>query len=339
MNGLFQETSTGGKNIACLGAGLIGTAWAITFARAGREVLLYDCSEQALERAELAIEETLAQLAATGMPIVPDAVTARIHLVRSLEDAVHEAAFVQESIAENLESKRDLFAAIGPSLSPDTIVASSTSELVPTSLFEGIQCAPQALVVHPINPPYLIPVVELCRSPWTTDRTYDACRSFMIEIGQQPILVRREISGFIVNRLQAALLGETMHLIGEGYATVNDIDKAVADALGLRWALLGPIMTAHLNAPGGLVDYMSKFRDSYASVIRTLRVNYEWSDELIQRLSAQIDNDESAGAPLSIAERDRFIVRLRALKQSLKAEASPAISHSVQPTLDTISTP
>jgi L-gulonate 3-dehydrogenase len=304
-----------GTRVTCIGAGVIGTGWAVTFARAGVRVTLCDESEAALDLAGATLRKTFEQLG-TGTADAAE-VLHRVRLEADLERALVGAEYVQESITENREQKRVLLEAVSDH-APHAIIGSSTSELVPSFLFEGLRCAPRALVAHPINPPYLIPVVELCRSPWTTDAAFNACHSLLLSIGQQPVLVRHEIAGFLVNRLQAAVLGEAMHLIGEGFADVSDIDIAVSEALGPRWALLGPITTAHLNAPNGVSEYMEKFGASYADLSRTLRVDYPWSAELITRVAEQVSSLEQSGNAWTSGERDLFLMKLTNLKTRLK---------------------
>src|SRR5204862_7044951 len=121
----------------------------------------------------------------------------------------------------------------------------------------------RCLVAHPVNPPHLVPIVELCGAPWTAPATIGRAQAVYTEIGQVPVVVRRELDGFILNRLQGALLSEAMRLVGEGYVSPDDLDKTIRDGLGLRWAFLGPFATIELNAPGGVVDYCLRYSGFY----------------------------------------------------------------------------
>ena len=121
----------------------------------------------------------------------------------------------------------------------------------------------RCLVGHPVNPPHLVPLVELCGAPWTAPDAIDRARKVYREIGQVPVTVNREIDGFVLNRLQGALLAEAFRLVGEGFISAEDLDRTVKDGLGLRWAFLGPFETIELNAPGGIPDYCARYTGFY----------------------------------------------------------------------------
>jgi L-gulonate 3-dehydrogenase len=121
----------------------------------------------------------------------------------------------------------------------------------------------RCLVGHPVNPPHLVPLVELCGAPWTSADAIDRARTIYREIGQVPVTINREINGFVLNRLQGALLAEAFRLVGEGYISAADLDHSVKDGLGLRWSFLGPFETIELNAPGGIPDYCARYTGFY----------------------------------------------------------------------------
>ncbi len=130
------------------------------------------------------------------------------------------------------------------------MLASSTSAIPASRFTEGLAGRARCLVAHPVNPPHLVPIVELCGAPWTAPATIARAERVFASVGQVPIVVRRELDGFVLNRLQGALLSEAMRLVGEGYVSADDLDKTVRDGLGLRWSFLGPMATIELNAPG-----------------------------------------------------------------------------------------
>ena len=132
------------------------------------------------------------------------------------------------------------------------MLASSTSAIPASQFTEALPGCARCLVAHPVNPPHLVPIVELCGAPWTTPPVIERAKRIYAEVGQVPIVVNREIDGFILNRLQGALLSEAMRLVGEGYVSPADLDKTVRDGLGLRWSFMGPLATIELNAPAGL---------------------------------------------------------------------------------------
>jgi 3-hydroxyacyl-CoA dehydrogenase len=176
---------------------------------------------------------------------------------------------------------------------------------------EGLPGVERCLVAHPVNPPSLIPLVELCPTPWTSAETLERVRDLMVAIGQKPIVLKKELPGFILNRLQYTLVGEALHLVGEGYCEPEDIDAVLADALALRWVLMGPMQVAHLNATEGFAGFVAQLGDMMRTVGREARPDYPWDDTLIarihERLSERTPVADIAGAQ---AERDRHLMSL-----------------------------
>ncbi len=245
--------------VAIIGAGLIGRAWAMIFARAGWNVALHDTDAGALRDAPELCREGLAILESHGLCADPAAAAARIGIAADLAEAVTGADHVQENGPERLEIKQALFAELDALCPPSTVIASSTSAIQCSLFTERLQHRARCLVAHPVNPPHLIPVVELSGAPWTDPLAIAKARAMFAAIGQAPVEVRREIDGFILNRLQAALLTEAFRLVAEGYATPDDLDTTVSQGLGLRWSFMGPFETIDLNAPGGIADYCARY--------------------------------------------------------------------------------
>jgi 3-hydroxyacyl-CoA dehydrogenase len=251
------------RHVAIVGVGLIGRAWAAIFARAGWTVRLTDPHGQTLEAAPQLIRDELHALARHGLANDPDAAAARISVAANLADAVKDVAFVQENGPENVDQKIAIFAELDRLAPPNALLASSTSAIVASRFTETLLGRARCLVGHPVNPPHLVPLVELCGAPWTSQQTVDRAREIYREIGQVPVTVNREINGFILNRLQGALLAEAFRLVGEGYVSAEDLDHTVKDGLGLRWSFLGPLETIELNAPGGIPDYCARYTGFY----------------------------------------------------------------------------
>ncbi|KAA0075079.1 3-hydroxyacyl-CoA dehydrogenase [Tardiphaga sp. P9-11] len=251
------------RHVAIVGVGLIGRAWAAIFARAGWTVRLTDPHGPTLEAAPQLIRDELHALASHGLANDPDAAAARISVAASLADAVRDVTFVQENGPENVDQKIAIFAELDRLAPPDALLASSTSAIVASRFTEMLPGRARCLVGHPVNPPHLVPLVELCGAPWTAQQTVDRAREVYREIGQVPVTVNREINGFILNRLQGALLAEAFRLVGEGYVSAEDLDHTVKDGLGLRWSFLGPLETIELNAPGGIPDYCARYKGFY----------------------------------------------------------------------------
>lgn len=248
------------ERIAVVGAGLIGRAWAMVFARAGLEVRLWDKLPGVAEKAMPLIRERLAdQLAAGLIQEAPDLVAARITPVATLAECVAGAAYVQENGPERLLPKQELFAELDRLCPKDVVLASSTSG-IPASEFTGnLAGRGRCLVAHPVNPPYLVPLVELVGAPWTDPAVVAKARALMERVGQVPVTAMKETQGFVLNRLQAALVAEAFRMVRDGVMSVADVDRCVKDGLGLRWSFMGPFETIDMNAPGGVADYCERF--------------------------------------------------------------------------------
>jgi len=305
------------ETVAVIGAGLVGRAWAMVFARGGHPVMLYDANEAALAPALDAIEAGLADLHAHGLIAEPPtAVRRRVTAATSLADALREAGYVQENVFESLEVKKEIFAAMDPLAPPNAILASSTSG-IPASVFTAnLEGRHRCLVAHPINPPSLIPLVEVVPAPWTAPEVVARTISLLEGVGQVPIVVRREVPGFIVNRLQGALLNEAFRLVEDGYVSGADLDKAVKDGLGLRWSFMGPFETIDLNAPGGLADYCARYGPLYHQIAKeaTPRV---WSEALIGKVARErLEVLPASERPARQAWRDRLLTALVAHKRA-----------------------
>ena len=251
------------RTIAVVGAGLIGRAWSMVFARAGWRVRLNDRVPAQLDAARAFIEASLAEQAQYGLVTDPAAAMARIDFVPELARAVAGVGWVQENLPETLEVKRAVYAELDRLAPPAAVLASSTSAIPASRFTEDLAGRARCLVAHPVNPPHLVPIVELCGAPWTSPDTLERAKVVYAEVGQVPIVVRRELDGFILNRLQGALLAEAMRLVGEGYVSPEDLDKTIRDGLGLRWAFMGPFATIELNAPGGIPDYCARYGDFF----------------------------------------------------------------------------
>jgi len=249
--------------VAVIGAGLIGRAWSMVFARAGWSVTLTDTSAAALAAAPALLRAGLADLAEHGLAAASAAAAKRIAIRRSIAEAAAEADFVQECGPETVAEKIAIFRALDEAAPRRAILASSSSAIAASKYTKSLKGRARCLVAHPVNPPHLVPIVELCPAPWTSRKTVDAARRLYQRLGQVPILVRREVEGFILNRLQGALLAEAFRLIGAGYVSAADLDRTIKDGLGLRWSFMGPIETIELNAPGGIADYCVRYTGFY----------------------------------------------------------------------------
>ena len=261
------------QKAAIIGAGLIGKSWAIVFARAGWQVTVYDSDSAVLAAAPADIRRNIQTMQEAGM-LEPDqplceTLLGNISFEPDMAVALKTAIYVQECGPEDLEIKRELFATMDKLAAPETVLASSTSALVTSSFTGNLTGRGRMLVAHPVNPPHLVPLVELSPAKWTDPAVVAEARKIMETIGQTPILVRQEIDGFILNRLQAALLNEAVRLVQGGYVSPEDLDRTVADGLGLRWSFMGPFETIDLNAPAGVTDYAARYSPFFKRIVES----------------------------------------------------------------------
>lgn len=255
------------SKIAIVGSGLIGRAWATIFASHGFDVALHDVRQEAAVAARAHIGRNLEELAGHGLVDDPAGSLARITVAPDLAAALKDAVLVQENGPETIEAKRALFAEMDRLADPSTILASSTSFIIASRFAEGLKGQARCLVAHPVNPPHLVPIVELAPAPFTDPAVVERARLIYEQAGQVPILLRKEKPGFVLNRLQAVLLAEAFRLVGEGVASPQDIDKTIKDGLGLRWSFMGPFETIELNAPGGIPDYCARYGPSLSTMV------------------------------------------------------------------------
>ena len=231
---------------------------------------------------------------------------------------------MQENTPENLESKQRVFAELDELADPGTVLASSTSALLPSKFTESLAGRARCVVVHPINPPYLVPAVEIVPAPWTDPAVVERTRALMVAAGQAPIVMKREIDGFVMNRLQGALLEEAFRLVADGYASVEDVDIGLREGLALRWSFMGPFETMDLNAPAGVRDYVERYEGLYEGLYETMQRRVEWGGEVIETVEGErrelLPADELQQRQLW---RDRRLMALAAHKRRALRDIGP----------------
>ena len=311
------------SKIALVGLGLVGRAWAISFARAGHEVSIWDERAEAIDEALAFVNKALPELDANDLLNGEAAlnVRARMRRAESLEEALDGASHVQENTPEDLEIKRRVFAELDRVAEPDAVLASSTSAILPSLFTEQLAGRGRCLVAHPINPPYLIPAVEIVPAAWTDPRIVRRTASFFEAAGHAPIALKREIDGFIVNRLQGVLLEEAFRLVADGFASTEDVDVALRDGLALRWSFMGPFETIDLNAPGGVRDYATRYQHIYAQIFPSTQRRVDWSGPAMNGIEAE----RRARLPADklgerAAWRDRRLMALAAHKKRAEGD-------------------
>ena len=306
------------SKVAIVGTGFIGRAWAISFARAGHNVALWDVQPNAPADALSYIDAILPDLASNDLlgGRTPAAVRAGIAASATLEAALEGAEHIQENTPEDIKVKRQVMASLDVAAPPRAVIASSTSALLPSLFTENLAGRARCLVVHPLNPPYVIPAAEVVPSPWTDPNVVVRTADFLRACGHAPIVMKRELDGFVMNRMQGALLEEAFRLVADGYASVEDIDIGLRDGLALRWCFMGPFETIDLNAPGGVRDYIERYQSIYSRLFPAMQHRVDWSGPVVDRVEAERRKQLPAAALRDRqAWRDRRLMALAAHKR------------------------
>jgi L-gulonate 3-dehydrogenase len=304
--------------VAVIGSGFVGRAWAISFARAGCEVALWDQDKDAPSKAVAYIERLLPDLEANDLLNGGAAaeVAARVHVAPTLESALEGVVHAQENTPEDVEVKRAVFTRLDAAAPADAVLASSTSAILPSAFTENLKGRARCLVVHPINPPYLIPAAEVVPAPWTDPSAVERAAEFLRSAGHAPIVMKREIDGFVMNRLQGALLEEAFRLVDQDYAGVEDVDVGIREGLALRWSFMGPFETIDLNAPGGVRDYADRYQGIYSGIFPSSQWRVDWSGPVMDIIEPERRKKLAAD---KLAERqtwrDRRLIALAAHKR------------------------
>jgi L-gulonate 3-dehydrogenase len=308
--------------VSVIGAGSIGKAWALVFAQAGHTVALWDPHAGVLAASPTAILGRLDDMAAHSLlHEAPSSVLARIDCAASLPSAVEGAVHVQENGPEDLAQRRVLFRELDRHAPPEATLASSTSGMPPSSFTEDLPGRNRCLVAHAGNPPYLLPLVELCPAPWTAADAMGRVTALMEGAGRRVAPMLKEAEGFILNRLQGALLAEAFRLVADGIAQPAAIDTVMKGSLGLRWSFMGPFETIDLNAPGGIADFCHRYGALYER-LQTQMPPRDWDEALVGRVASERRADlPVAGIPERQDWRDR---RLMALAVHLAQQPPPA---------------
>ncbi len=276
------------KKVALIGCGLIGQSWAVTFLSSGWSVSLFDPVEGIVETAKEKIMANLSNLQNHGL--VEDCTVLksldRIHLSQSLSEAVKECTYIQESGPEDLDIKKEITHKIDKVTPVNIPIASSTSGIPTSAYAANIPGNYRCVVAHPINPPHLIPAVEIVPAPFTKETIKETVKEIILSIGKEPLELKKETPGFVVNRLQGALLKEAFNLIKNNISSAEDIDKAISHGLGLRWSFMGPFQTIHLNAPEGIKGYVERYGTMYSEMFQGSDAS--WSELVEDGLDAEL---------------------------------------------------
>ncbi|MFF8453368.1 3-hydroxyacyl-CoA dehydrogenase NAD-binding domain-containing protein [Streptomyces albidoflavus] len=295
------------RRVACVGAGVIGGGWVAHFLARGYDVTAWDPAPDAAQKLRRLVDAAWPAL--TSLGLAEGASPDRLTVTETLEQAVADAEFVQESAPEKLDLKRDLLTRLDAATPPGVVIASSTSGYPMTDM-QTTAADPSRLVVgHPFNPPYLIPLVEVVGGEHTDPAAVAWAARFYEAAGKSVITMDNEVPGFIANRLQEALWREALHMVANGEATVRDIDLSITEGPGLRWAVMGPMLTFALaGGEGGMAHMLDHFGPSLKSPWTRLEAP-ELDKELYDAVVAGCDEaaDGRSIADL-VAERDKGVI-------------------------------
>ncbi|KAA5838377.1 L-carnitine dehydrogenase [Saccharopolyspora hirsuta] len=308
------------RRVACIGAGVIGGGWVAHFLARGYQVTAWDPAPEFEAKLRRLVDAAWPAL--TELGLADGASRDNLVIAATLEDAVADAEFVQESAPEDLALKRDLLARIDAATPAGVVVSSSTSGYGMTEM--QVDCpTPQRLVVgHPFNPPYLIPLVEVVGGERTESWAVRWASEFFEVAGKSVITMDREVPGFIANRLQEAIWREALHMVANGEATVEQIDASITEGPGLRWPLLGPCLTFHLaGGEGGMAHMLDHFGPSLKSPWTRLEapeLTPELRDAMVQGCEEAADGRSIAEL---VADRDRAVIAvMRAVDEVRKGK-------------------
>lgn len=301
--------------VTLVGTGLIGRGWAILFANSGYTVVLYDKSREATELAFHAIAENLRLMETEELVSDADEVLSRIRTAATLEQAVEDAFYIQESVPEDVAIKKGVFRALGQMTREHVILASSCSTIPPGEFMEGVLEPERCVIVHPFSPPHLVPLVEIVRSQHTSPTVARRASELMREIGQKPVLINKPVVGFVVNRLQAVVINEALRLVRDEVISPEDLDLCMSHGLGTRWAFMGPFETMDLNAPDGFADYIGRYEDVYRSILHDVDMDFSWRGsamDCVEQWRRQQVPDR-AGITRRRLWRDQMLMRMKQL--------------------------
>lgn len=266
-------------------------AFGIVFARAGFTVHVWDPDGG---RRNQVLPELKARLnSLTHYELLDERVStiaARVDVCAELAEAVKDAILVQECAPENVDLKRDLFRQLDKLAPRDAVLASSSSAMPVSRFAADLAGSSRCLIAHPCNPPYLLPVIELVPAPFTDPDVVERAREVYTRAALSPVVVRKEVEGFIFNRLQGAILREAYCLVRDGVGSVEDVDRAVREGPGRRWSFMGPFETANLNTRGGIASHAQKLGPAYARMGAERGQNDPWTPDLVAEVVRQLDD-------------------------------------------------
>lgn len=317
--------------VAVVGAGLTGASWAGLFAAHGREVRLHDADAgrgraavgRAAGFARFLVAHGLADAAAA------EAGLAALRPTEALAEALAGVVLMQECVVEDLAVKRTVFAEADRLAPPGALLATSSSGLSISDIQEGLSGAGRCVAAHPYNPPHLVPLVELAPGRDTDPANMEVARAFYLSVGKDPVVLTRDIPGYLSNRMSAALWREAVELVRSGVASVEDVDRAISSGPGLRWAVMGPHLLYHLGGgEGGIRGHLEHLGHVKEGMLRDIATWVEFPADTADVLAAGLREELEGREPGSL-ERERDEALAGFLKARAAAAAAPAAAHPV----------
>jgi L-gulonate 3-dehydrogenase len=312
------EHPPAGGRVAIVGAGSIGLGWSVVFARAGWTVVVWDDDAAVRDAFSFNATRRLDELSAAGLLTDdPASVALRVQVGDSLAEVTHGCDWVQECVVESLPVKRQVFAELDALTADAAILASSTSMIPASRWAEGLEGQSRCLVVHPGNPPYLLPIAEMVPAPFTDPAVVARAREMLAGIGMTPVLVNGEPEGFVFNRLQGALLREAYCLVRDGVIDAADLDRVVTQGPGRRWAVIGPFATAQLNTRGGLRRHAVVMGPAYERMGAERGQHDPWTPDLVEKVAVAVEGGlPAADWENQVRRRDQALIELERVRQS-----------------------
>jgi len=306
------------NKIGICGAGLIGASWAIGFANAGFKSFVHDSNQDSLKNFEKISEQLLQDIKVLDPKVEPEKIKSNIILGCNIEEICKDSILIQESIIEDLEAKKQIFKELDKLSSKQTILASSSSYLLISKISELVEHRNRCINAHPALPPHVVPFVEVVGSDHTSKEIVQSAINIYKRANYAAIVVNKETEGFILNRLQGALLNEAVRLHEGGYASMEDIDIALKHALGIRWAFMGPFEIMDLNAPEGIKDSFTRYKSGIQNLAKEQNSVPDYSEEYLNKLEFEQRNRLSySERSIRIEKRNKMIALIRKLKLEL----------------------
>lgn len=306
------------SRIVILGAGSIGVAFAATFSQTGAQVIIVDPDAERRAGVPSALEQ---QRAVIDMAGLARDTRGEVKVAASVDGHLAAATMVLECGPEDLTIKQSIFADLLRDADLNTVLATASSAITISRILPDEADQARCLVAHPVNPPSVLRVVELVPAPGTSPATTTAAWDIFVQSGFFPIILGHEIEGFVLNRLQGAVLREAYRLVDEGVTDVAGIDTIMRMGLGPRWALSGPFETAELNTPGGIPAHAKRMGPAYKKMGEARGEAVEWGDALVARVAAERAAIlPEADIPRRVAWRARSVAKLIAARDTLLSD-------------------